>query len=312
MNHAAKKGSPALSETATSRLSMLSSAALMGSVGIFVDFLSKYSTFTVVFFRGLFGILFLTIAMLRTRLFSMAFLREIFSLVGKSLLLIALVNPLVIFFYFATIRLSNYALAAFLLYTSGLSLLLFLTVSRERKHLTKINVVSFFLAVIGIVLIMEIWSGTILFLNTVIIGLISGLLLAVQIFLKKWLYSDLKKSNYHAEKLPKVDIFLTWWALLALVCFFMPFGALDLFRMTPIDLLYGFLLGLIPTALAFVLYNKAIKHDRGGNIAILAYFEPLVATIFSILLQQQSLSIFTLLGGLFILLANILILKSTK
>ncbi|TFF98015.1 MAG: hypothetical protein EU547_02765 [Promethearchaeota archaeon] len=72
------------------------------------------------------------------------------------------------------------------------------------------------------------------------------------------------------------------------------------------------MLGLIPTALAFLFYNKGIKNDYGGKIAILGYFEPLVATINSILFQSQNLSIFIIFGGSLILMANIQIIRKTS
>ncbi|MHA1472598.1 MAG: hypothetical protein ACTSQW_05830, partial [Promethearchaeota archaeon] len=68
---------------------------------------------------------------------------------------------------------------------------------------------------------------------------------------------------------------------------------------------------LIPTALAFTLYNVGVKKDKGGNIIILSYFEPVMATI-NTAIFLQNLSIFTIIGGLFVLLANFITLKYSK
>ena len=68
------------------------------------------------------------------------------------------------------------------------------------------------------------------------------------------------------------------------------------------------LLGLIPTALAFVLHNVGTKNDKGGNILILAFFEPVVATINTIIFLKI-FSIYTIIGGALILIANIIVLK---
>lgn len=71
------------------------------------------------------------------------------------------------------------------------------------------------------------------------------------------------------------------------------------------------LLGLIPTALAFILYNIAIKNDKAGNVIILGYFEPFVATINNAIFLGK-LSIFTVLGGILIILANIIVVRHSK
>lgn len=299
-------------ETGFPRLSILLSAILMGSVGLFVDLLSAFSLFSIVFFRGLFGIAFLNLLMVKYKLFSLQFLKQMINSHGKLLILLGLVNPLVIFFYFLTIRISNYALAAFLLYTNGLFLLLFMAFTREKKHINSTTVISFALGSFGIFLIMEIWNADVFLFMTLIVGLFSGILLAAQIFLKKQFYSDISQNNLIIREEKHLDLFLAWWSLLSLILFFLPFGSFELLLLTWIDLFYCFLLGLIPTALAFVLYNRGIKYDKGGHIAIIGYFEPLIATVNSMIFQYQRISLFTLLGGSLILIANILILRYTS
>jgi len=299
-------------ETGFPRISILLSAILMGSVGLFVDLLSAFSIFSIVFFRGLFGIAFLNLLMVKYKLFSYQFLKQMIVDHGKVLFLLTLVNPLVIFFYFLTIRISNYALAAFLLYTNGLFLLLFMAFTREKKHIDSTTVISFALGCFGIFLIMEIWNADVFLFMTLTVGLFSGILLAAQIFLKKQFYSEISQNNLIIREEKHLDLFLAWWSLLSLIIFFLPLGSLELLLLTWIDLFYCLLLGLIPTALAFVLYNRGIKYDQGGNIVIIGYFEPLVATINSIIFQHQALSLFTLFGGGLILIANILIVKSAS
>ena len=71
------------------------------------------------------------------------------------------------------------------------------------------------------------------------------------------------------------------------------------------------MLGLIPTALAFTLYNVGVKKDKGGNIVILSYIEPVMATI-NTAIFLKNLSIFTVIGGILILLSNYIMLKYSK
>ena len=136
------------------KISMLLSGIFMGNVGIFVSLLSGYPIYSIVLFRGIFGTFFLIIFMVISKSFSLAFFRENFKEHWKLLILLAISNPLVVFLYFLNITLTGYAFAAFLLYTSGIFLLLFLVITKEEK-VSKINFLSFILAVLGISIIME-------------------------------------------------------------------------------------------------------------------------------------------------------------
>ena len=99
--------------------------------------------------------------------------------------------------------------------------------------------------------------------------------------------------------------------ILVIIFLFLPLGYADLVRLTPIDIIFALVLGLVPTALAFWLYNVGVKNDKGGNIIILAYFEPIMA-VFNTIVVLQIFSIFTIIGGSLILIANIIVLKYSK
>ncbi|MBY9014709.1 MAG: EamA family transporter [Candidatus Lokiarchaeota archaeon] len=288
-----------------SKISMFLSGILMGNVGIFISLLSGYPIYSIVLFRGISGAVFLTLFMLITRSFSITFFKECFKMHWKYLIIIAISNPLVVFLYFLNITLTSYAFAAFLLYTSGVFLLIFLVITKEDK-VSKINFISFFLAIVGISIIMEFWTGQILILG-IVIGIFSGFCLGILIFSKKKIYKIRGKINSNGN----FDAFLTLWSTLFLIFPFLPFSITDLFRITILDLIFILMLGLIPTALAFTLYNVGVKKDKGGNIIILSYFEPVMATI-NTAIFLKNLSIFTIIGGFFLLLANYITLKYLK
>jgi drug/metabolite transporter (DMT)-like permease len=101
------------------------------------------------------------------------------------------------------------------------------------------------------------------------------------------------------------DIFLAWWGTLTLFIFF-PLSGLEIFTLGFSDLIVSLLLGLLPTALAFVLYNIGLRNDTGADIVLLSYFEPVMATINTAIFFGE-LSFFTVLGGSLILAANFII-----
>ncbi|MFW9770931.1 MAG: DMT family transporter [Candidatus Heimdallarchaeota archaeon] len=292
-----------------SKISMLLSGIFMGNVGLFITFLSSFSIFTIVLLRGLFGTIYLTIFMLISKSLSRKFLKESFKTHWKYLILLSVTNPLVILLYFFNISVTGYAIAAFLLYTSGIFLLLLLIITKEEK-ISKINIISFILATIGVAIIMEFWNAS-FFSIGIILGILSGINLAILVYSKKKIYNYRMKNQQEIKLKGNFDIFLSWFSTLLLLLIFLPFGIADLIKLTFIDIFISMLLGLIPTALAFTLYNVGVKNDKGGNIVILSYFEPVMATI-NTAIFLRNLSFFTIIGGTLILIANILILRFSK
>ncbi|TFG02781.1 MAG: hypothetical protein EU542_04115 [Promethearchaeota archaeon] len=292
-----------------SKISMLFSAILMGNVGLLVTFLSKYPIYTIVLLRGIFGTFFLTLFMIKTRSFSKEFLKETLAFHWKPLLISGIIYPFAIYFYFINITISGYAIAAFLLYTGGLFFLAFLIISKE-EEVSKITIFSFILAIIGVSIIMEFWTGQGL-TSGLIFGLLSGFFLGIFVYYKKKIYNKRKRESKNLHASGDFDLFITWWATLFIIFLFLPLGFQDLPKLTLIDFIFCLILGFFPTALAFFLYNVGIKNDEGGNIVILSYFETVMATINTIIFLGH-LSIFTIIGGTLIILANILVLKYSK
>jgi len=294
-----------------SKVSMLLSAIFMGFVGIFVTYLSNYSIFTIVLLRGLFGSLFLTLLMIKTRSFTKKFLKESIRMHWKALIISGVIYPFLIYLYFFSILLYGYAIAAFLLYTGGVFVLIFIAISGMEK-VSKVTIISFILAIIGVMIIMELWNSQAFSLG-LLFGLLSGLTLAVFIFCKKIIYNKRNKRNNDLENLRTngdFDIFLAFFHTLFIVIIFLPVGFNDLPKITLVELIFALLLGLIPTALAFYLHNVGVKKDKGGNIIIISFIEPVVATILTVLILR-TLSIFTIIGGSLILIANFIVLRYT-
>lgn len=292
-----------------SKISMLFSGILMGNVGLLVTLLSHYSVYSIVLLRGIFGTFFLTLFLWKKKSFSKSFIKSSIQNHWKALLLVGILNPIVILLYFSNIVLSSYAVAAFLLYTSGIWLLILLIISKL-ETVSKLNIISFIIAIIGVALIMEFWNGQ-GFSIGIILGLLSGVTLAFMTFFKKSIYKKRKLLKSSISKNGDFDMIMAWWSSLCIVIMFLPIGAPELMNISLFDIVIAIILGLFPTALAFTLYNIGVKNDKGGNIVILSYFEPVMATINSIIFRQ-SLSTFTIIGGVLILLANIIVLKYDK
>lgn len=289
-----------------SKMCMFISAICMGTVGLLVTLLGNYPIYTIVLLRGIFGTFFLTFFMIKGHSFSKEFLKESINLHWKLLLISGILYPIVIYLYFLNISISNYAIAAFLLYTSGIFVLIFIVVTKEER-VSRVNIVSFILAIIGVSVIMEPWNGEGM-TSGIIYGLLSGLMLGIFIFYKKKMYNKRIKEKQKLQAKGDFDMFLAWCSTLSIILLFLPFGISDLTKLTLIELIFCFILGFFPTALAFFLYNVGLKNDKGGNIIILSYFEPIMATIITIIFLKI-LSVYTIIGGALIIMANIIVLK---
>jgi len=292
-----------------SKISIFIASILMGNVGLLVSFLSNFPVYTIALLRGIFGFLFLSLFMLKTDSFSPKFLKSCFKNHWKPLIAIGMIYSIEMFLFFWNILLSGYAIATFLLYTNGIFLLLFLAITREEK-VSLLNLISFILVIIGVALIMEFWTGLIHVLG-IVLGLLSGISLALYIFFRKKIYNKREIENLNINAEGNFDIFLALWDQLSLIIFFLPFGVFDLIKLTLVDLTFALILGLFPTAIANILYNIGVQNDKGGNILIIMYLEPVVATINTVIFLRN-LSIFTIIGGSLILLANLIILRYSK
>ncbi|MFX1501059.1 MAG: EamA family transporter [Promethearchaeota archaeon] len=289
-----------------SKICMIISAISMGHVGLIISFLDKFNVLTIVLIRGLFGTLFLTLFLLKSNSLKIDFLKESLKIHWKELLIVGIVNPLIILFYFINIILTGYSFAAFLLYTGPMFFLFFLILSREEK-VSKVNTLCFIIAVIGVAIIMEFWTGEAL-ISGVFFGILSGLTLGILIFYKKKIYIKRKNSEILFKVKGDFDTFLAWWPTLFIIFMFLPISISDLMIFSFSDLIIALILGLFPTALAFLLYNIGTKNDKSGNIIILSYIEPVTATILNIIILK-SLSIFTIIGGSLIIVADLIVLK---
>ncbi len=290
-----------------SQISMLMSAICMGNVGLFVTALGGYPIYTIVLLRGIFGTFFLTLFMIKSHSLSREFLKESFKYHWKPLIISSLIYPILIYLYFLNITIYGYAIAAFLLYTSGIFVLILIKLTKM-DTISNTTIISFILAIIGVAIIMEFWNFQALRILPLITGILSGFTLAIFIFYKKIIYNKRNNDVQVLKAKGDFDIFLAWFNTLFIIIIFLPLGASDLPRLTYMELIFAIFLGLIPTALAFYLYNVGVKNDKGGSIIILSFIEPIIATINTIIFLKI-FSIYTIIGGTLILIANIIVLK---
>lgn len=287
----------------TSSLLMLVSAACMSIVGVFVR-LMPISVYGAVEFRALFGCLWITIIMIVAG--KLETIKQMLPL-KKKLVAFSLINSLVIMLYFLSIDLAGLSVAAFLLYLGPLFAVIFMRIGL-REPIPGPTVISYGLAVIGVLFIMEPWAG-ISSWEGIITGVLAGITLGVLNFVKKFIFKGMDEGTI-TLKATKDDISfgLTWYATFTMMLAFSFTFFIEGSSMISWNVLsWGILLGLIPTALAFTLFNFALQGDKGGHVLIFSYAEPLIASVIGIIMDPREFSPAILIGGIMIVAGNIII-----
>jgi drug/metabolite transporter (DMT)-like permease len=79
------------------------------------------------------------------------------------------------------------------------------------------------------------------------------------------------------------------------------------YRLTTRDLVAGLVLGVVCTALAYLMWTHGMGMVKVQHSSILGYLEPVSAPIYALLLLGQAISIWTIGGGALIVIAGLLV-----
>jgi DME family drug/metabolite transporter len=79
------------------------------------------------------------------------------------------------------------------------------------------------------------------------------------------------------------------------------------YRLTTHDLVAGLVLGVVCTALAYLMWTSGMGMIKVQHSAILGYLEPVSAPFYALLLLGEAISLWTLAGGALIVVAGLLV-----
>ena len=79
------------------------------------------------------------------------------------------------------------------------------------------------------------------------------------------------------------------------------------YHLTMRDLVAGLILGVVCTALAYLMWTYGMGMIKVQHSSILGYLEPVSAPIYALLLLGQGISVWTIAGGALIVLAGLLV-----
>ncbi|MBE6554638.1 MAG: EamA family transporter [Ruminococcaceae bacterium] len=280
-------------------VAVLGAGALWGSMGVFANRLYDlgYSPLGVCFLRSFFALLLFGVwLLLFNRTAFLVRIKDLWCFLGTGIASLAFFNIC----YFTAIDRTTMAIAAILLYTSPVFVLLISRVLFAEK-MTPQKLVAILLVLGGCVLISGV-LGNDASLGAVdlLIGLGAGLGYALYSIFGRFAI----RRGYGSAT---INFYTFLFSSLGL------FPLADLSRVTsmtsshPQNVLTVLLLALVATLLPYLLYTWGLLHTENGIASILAGIEPVVAALFGVLLLGEPLPKgVSLLGMLFILVAIII------
>ncbi|MBR2460340.1 MAG: EamA family transporter [Clostridia bacterium] len=274
-----------------------------GTSGIFVNFLAPYG-FTspqmtairsTVTFVGIGCFL-----LIRDRSAFRAGFKELLLFIGSGVAFFGTATS-----YYAALQATSISTAVVLLYTAPVMVMIYSVIFLGEK-LTKLKCISVAIMLIGCGLVSGVIGGLKFNLIGILLGFLSGVLYSA--------YNILTKLQMRKGCKPISATFYTFlFSALSSLTLFSPAELVKNATAEPfvtVPLMLG--LGLVTCVIPYILYTCALKVLPAGTSSALAIMEPMSATLFSIIIFHEKLSLPSASGMILILLAVLLLSRADE
>ncbi|KIL52018.1 DMT family transporter [Jeotgalibacillus soli] len=283
-------------------LYIAAAASLWGIIGIFVTYLYKlgFTATQVVAIRALSAAFFLLCYVLIKNWSLLKIqLTDSKYFVGTGIISIVFFN----WCLFSAIEETSISIATILLYTAPAFVTIFSRIL-FKELLTTRKVIALFITLIGCSFVIGVFPNTneSISLYGLILGLGSGLFYA--------LYSIFGKFALRKYDSLTVTVYTFIFAAIAVTPFSGLWSSLPLFSTIEVWL-YAIGLGFLSTMLAFLLYTKGLQAIESSRASIIATIEPVVATLISFLIFQETLNFWQYIG-IFLVIGAVVIVQESK
>ncbi len=275
-------------------IQIATAAVLFGLIGIFVKLTTQMPLGSIIFYRLLFGLV--AIALFFTCCRRLSELRP--GQKKQYLLLLGLIQAGTMLSYFFSVKHTSVSIAVLLLYTAPVYVTL-LSPLLLKEYINRRSIFALAISIIGVILVIR--PDTLFqdvdytYLIGLAAGLVSGLLYGGMTLTSRYL------KDYYTGTAQGA------WALLITLLIFSPYSIAITAKILLDNLAVLVLFGLIPTALALVLYLSGLMHVRAQNASIVALLEPVSAVVFAYIILSEPVTISMLAGGALILLGAVII-----
>lgn len=288
----------------TAPLCIILAGCLWGSMGIFVRRFNEYgvSSMNIVFIRALFtAVMIFGFSAIRKPSSLKLRLRDLWIFAGSGLLSIVFFN----FCYFSGISVMPLSLAAILLYTSPIFVML-LSAIFFREKITLRKIIAIAVSITGLALVTGIFSDTVSVTP-------AGILYGIGSAFGYALYSIFSRLALNRGYTP---LAITGWSFAfaaVFSAFFCDFPLLaGLYSVQPSMLLFSAFFALVVSVLPYVLYSTGLTGTENSLAAVIASVEPVAATIFGAVLFGEYPDFSSVIGILLVLGALILCIERPR
>ncbi len=273
-------------------LYIILASTLWGTSGLFVDRLAPFgvTSLQMTFIRGFVSLLCMGIfALIADRNLFKTNLKEVLFFAGSGLSFYLTASC-----YFQSIQMTSVSTAVILMYTAPIYVMIY-SVAFLGEKLTKLKTVGVVGMLLGCCLISGIVGGLKFNAVGIAIGFLSGITYAS--------YNILTKIEMQKGINPvKANLYCFFFSVPAGLLFSKPAGIIDCIGKNPttvILLCVG--VGVFTCILPYLFYTLGLKELPAGTASSLGILEPLAATILSVIVLGEKLSIHSIIGIVLIL-----------
>ena len=271
---------------------ILTAGVLWGLMGLFVRNLNDFgiTSMQIVALRAIFTTLMMIVVTLvyDRKLFKIK-IRDCWCFFGTGICSIVFFN----FCYFRTITLTSLSVAAVLLYTAPIMVMI-MSVILFKEKLTITKVIAAIIAFAGCALVTGAVGGNLL-LN--VSGVLTGLGSAFGYALYTIFGEYALKRGYNSVTITLYTFMFASFGVLPLA------DISDLAKKTvsnPQILGWGAILALVVTVLPYLVYTIGLRTVEPGKASVMATVEPVVATLVGVLIFAEPLSVSGVIGIIFV------------
>ncbi len=271
---------------------------LWGTSGIFVHYLSPYgfSSLQMTAVRGVVSLICMTV-------YALIADRTLFKITPRELIFFAAIGTSLFFTascYYSSMQMTSVSTAVVLMYTAPIYVMIFSVLFLGEK-ISRLKLVSVACMLIGCFLVAGIIGGMRFDLTGIIIGVLSGIAYAS--------YNIFTKISMKTGSRPvSATLYSFLFMSIIAICVCEPAEIVSNATKSPaatLPLLLG--LGICTFVLPYLFYTLAMKTLPAGTASALGIVEPMAATLFSVILFDEALNIFSVTGIALILLAVFLL-----
>lgn len=285
-------------------LFVILAGTLWGSMGIFVRRLNNQGleSMEIVAIRAIFSAIILTLvlAVYDRNLLKIKW-KDLWCFLGTGICSIIFFN----YCYFRTIVLTDLSVAAILLYTAP-SMVMVMSLVLFKEQITVQKILALICAFLGCVLVTgAIGSDVPLSLAGLLLGLGSGLGYACYTIFSRYAI----QRGYTSLTITVYTFIVAALCVLPLV---------DMGKVTNVVISHGsnflfmMVFAVLTTIIPYLIYTIGLNYIELGKASVIASVEPVVATLIGVVVFHESLSLWSLVGILLVLLSLVILGVKTK